>query len=165
MHSAEIREKARKWHNTPIKKRYPKSQAGLCRQLGIDPVTFRIWRKEWESDGHKPIDIGDLPIEEKVKIFDQLLFDLVQDPKTSAKDRELFMKRYGLLVDKSETKVKFELSAEDLSREFLRARRELEAEGNNQMLTRPALLSQPILLDSGQSQQENGEVEGVASSG
>lgn len=95
MISSEIREKAEKWLKTSITTREPKSKAALCRKLGISVPTLNTIEREPKS-GNGFAKLDDLPTDEKVKIFDRLLFQLIQDPKTPSKDRELFAKRYGL---------------------------------------------------------------------
>lgn len=111
------------WLALPEKQRKPRSKSALARKLKVDIST--LWRWE-QGDGH--IVIEGLSIDEKIKIFDKMLFDLVQNPKTPSKDRELFAKRYGLLIDKS-INITVDITADEYARIRNEARRELEAEG------------------------------------
>ncbi|GAG87844.1 unnamed protein product [marine sediment metagenome] len=120
----------------------------LAEKLHITPQTIIRWDKEQPN-------IDTLPVEEQIKMFDKLLYKLAIDKNSPAKLKELFAKRYGLLIDKSETKVKFELTADDLAREILGARRELEDKGMAQVQLRPSIFSGNLRLDSGQDKPKN----------
>lgn len=152
-------DKIEKYLKASITIREPKSKAAFCRSIGITVPTFnkyeelfRRGRKLKPETNHTELD--ELPIDEKIKIFDRLLFQLVQDPKTPSKDRELFAKRYGLLVDKTEHKVEIGFNAEDIARIRSEARRELEAEGfpvkgDGEMRPEQSLLPQEVWEDKG----------------
>ena len=161
----DIRQRAESWLRTPYNRRKPKSRAQFCRDKHISPSTLRNIELGMGNGNSKVDNVIDLLkgfSDEELALFDRKVYEKAMQDNASAKDRELFAKMQGKLIDKSETRVKLELSAEDLSREFLRARRELESSGDNEVLTRPTLLSRPILLGSGQSSNEDGEVGDVA---
>jgi hypothetical protein len=156
MITPEQTQKAIDWLNTSITIRQPKSKQKFCDSVGMSVPTLNKIEKDLRS-GRKvqvgTLVIDDLPIEEKVKIFDSLLFQLVQDPKTPSKDRELFAKRYGLLVDKS-INVEVKIGADELFRARNAARRELEAQGitvagSGKIRPEPPLLSQDIRKGEG----------------
>jgi hypothetical protein len=143
-------DKIEKYLKTSITIREPKSKKAFCKSIGITVPTFNKYeelfkqgRKLKSETNHTELD--ELPIEEKIKIFDRLLFQLVQDPKTPSKDRELFAKRYGLLVDKS-MQVNIDITADDIFRIREEARRELKeagflGEGAGEMHGKPTILS------------------------
>lgn len=121
----EARKKFFDWLALPVEYRDPKTRVALAKKLGISVPTTYIWEKA-QGNGH--VDIENLTIEEKIKIFDKMLFDLIQNPKTPSKDRELFAKRYGLIMDKT-LNIEVKVDADEYTRLRNEARRELEAEG------------------------------------
>jgi hypothetical protein len=151
MITPEQQEKAIKWLNTSITIREPKYKAAFCREIGISAPTLDKIEKDLRSG--KKVQIAgvvfdELPIDEKIRVFDDLLFKLIQDPKTPSKDRELFAKRYGLLIDKS-VNVEVKIGADELFRARNEARRELEAEGfsvvgGGKVRPEPPLLSKDV---------------------
>jgi len=134
------RQRIQDWLAQSPEDRQPKTQAELARQLNTTPQTIIRIGKEQKG----ALDVDALPVEEQIKMFDKLLYKLAIDKNSPAKLKELFAKRYGLLIDKSETRVKFELTADDLAAGVIRARRELESEGMAQVQSESALLSQNI---------------------
>jgi hypothetical protein len=142
-------DKIEKYLKTSITIREPKSKKAFCKSIGITVPTFNKYeelfkqgRKLKSETNHTELD--ELPIEEKIKIFDRLLFQLVQDPKTPSKDRELFAKRYGLLVDKTETKVKISADADELAR--IESEAERRARAFREQNRTPSLQERPSLL-------------------
>jgi len=142
-------DKIEKYLKTSITIRKPKSKKAFCKSINITVPTFNKYEKEFKrgrklksETNHTELD--ELPIEEKIKIFDRLLFQLVQDPKTPSKDRELFAKRYGLLVDKTETKVKISADADELAR--LDAEAERRARAFREQAGAPSLQERPPIL-------------------
>jgi len=156
MHDQETREKAIKWLNTSITIRQPKSKQKFCDRVGISVPTLNKWEAELRSG--KKISLGgvvldDLPAEEQVKVFKRLLFKMVQDPKTPAKDRELFAKMNGLIIDKS-INLEVKIGADELFRARNEARRELEGSGftvvgSGEVRPQPSLLSEDLREDKG----------------
>ena len=116
----EAKQEFRAWLMLPEAQRKPGSKSALARKLKVDIST--LWRWE-QGNGH--IAIEDLSIEEKIKFFDKILFGLVRNPKTPSKDRELFAKRYGLLVDKS-INIEVKVDADEIARRNFEADRELQ---------------------------------------
>jgi hypothetical protein len=144
-------QKYKTWLETPEDQRLPATAAAFGRENSVPQQTLINWRNEINR-GSNRTDFDDLPVEEKIKIFDGLLFQLVQDPKTPAKDRELFAKRYGLLIDKTELSRKTEFSADDIATANFEAERRLkEFRDRNRVESvqeRPALLPDKIREDS-----------------
>ena len=159
---AETRELYNIWKLPPKKERLPHSKAEFARQHGISVQTLCYWdKKDAPADISKRI--ADLSVEEQIKIFDRLLFAIIQNPHATAKDRELFGKRYGLLVEKKEAKVEIGLTADEITRRNLEAERRLREEVYR-ALPRPGveevqgispLLSNEIRLDSEQEHRSD----------
>ena len=127
---------------------------------------YNIWRKEQDKEKkntakarnllaeqiYKKPEDADLDLIQKIKEMDEAVFTAGKVNKIS-KMAEMWYKRHGLLIDKTETKVTLELSADE------RARRESEAdqrarefrEGQGYRVEdvqeRPHLLHNPIRED------------------
>jgi len=84
----------------------------------------------------------DLALIEKIQKMDEAVYNAATVGKVS-RMAELWYKRHGLLVDKSESKVKIELSADDVTRRNLEADRELRESGYRveKVPEKPRLLS------------------------
>lgn len=135
------------WLNTSITIRQPKSKQKFCDSIGISvPTLNKIDTERGKKPRFDTPNIDDLPIDDKIKLFDSLLFQLIQDPKTPSKTLELFAKRYGLLVDKSETKVNIVFNADEYARIDAEAeRRSRDFREQNRTL---GLQEKPLLLPS-----------------
>jgi len=99
------------WLSLPEEEREPKTIRALAEQLGKAESTLWLWKAQLTK-----LD------DDEVDRFKRKLYRDAMKPNATGKDKELYARMKGLLVDKQETKVTLELSADE------RARRELEAE-------------------------------------
>ncbi len=148
-----------------VRKGYPVSWKSMAKYLGVTQQTLINWRKELENGEVNKVDI-EVPTEDKIKLFDDLLFQLASSPNSPAKYKELFARRYGLLLDKIEETHKLEVTADD----YFRIRREAENRvrehneqlgGDRSVLPEPHLLPEQVCVDTEQEHGEDGEVGGV----
>jgi hypothetical protein len=147
----EIKEKAVKWLQTPYNRRDPKTKIGLCRKLHIGKDTLISWEKEL-GNGYNVDNVIDELADMDIDAFQRRVYERTKDPSCPAKVLELQAKMFGLLVDKSETKVNIGFNAEDIARIRNEAKRELESEGftvegSGEVRPQPALLSEKIRED------------------
>lgn len=145
------------WWDTPKPLREPASKAALARKLGITVPTITAWLKT-RTDKHSNFESQS--DEAKIKLFDQLLFQLASDPKSPAKYKELFARRYGLLLDKSEQKLNIGFDADEIARIRNKARRDLESSGiphigDGEVCPQPVLLPQDIREDKRRGKGNN----------
>jgi hypothetical protein len=150
-YNEEAFQKYKIWLETPEDQRKPSTAAQFARDNNTTPQTLARWEQEINrGDNHKEID--ELPVDEQIKIFDKLLYKLAIDPKSPAKVKELFAKRYGLLIDKTELSRKTEFNADDIATANFEAERRLkEFRDRNRVegvQERPALLPDKIREDS-----------------
>jgi len=138
------------WADTPKPLRSLRSKAALGRHLKISVMTIDAWLKERDEREHL-LEDEDL----RVKEVDKIMFQLAKDPKTAAKYKEIFYRRYGKLTDKSETKLKVSLDAGELISIEREARERNISEGyslgEGEVPGEFTLLSPEIREDSGQA--------------
>ena len=121
------RQEFKQWLATPEIDRNPSTLFEFAKKLGIHPRTLGGWKKTFVKQGVKPLpQLQDLTLEQKDKLVDDLLFQLANDPESPAKYKELYLRSRGKLIDKIETKRRFELSADDIIRRNLEANQELD---------------------------------------
>lgn len=94
------------WEISPLEERQPPTQKELARELGCTEQTLINWRK-------KLTETVPLDLEARIQRMDDSLYNDAMKTGATAKMKELWYKRFGLLVDKSEQKVKFELTADE----------------------------------------------------
>ena len=154
------------WLALPKEQRKPKSKREFARKIGVQYITLMAWQRgkdlqPKDKGGYSDItkqtaltkQIGDLPVEEQIQVFDKLLFSIARNPNASSKDRELFAKRYGLLVEKKEMKVGISLNADQIAQQhienqrWLREHGYLEVAGVGQVQPEPGLLPEEIWDD------------------
>lgn len=117
----------RKWLTTSEDTREPPTMGELGLKLRVSESTLNRWKKAEESI--KPR-LDELNVTERDKLFGDLLFQLAMNPATAAKYKELYARYRGMLVDKIETKMRLELSADDIIRRNLEAERQLKSGGH-----------------------------------
>jgi len=119
-------------------------------------------QKGWKYDSEKAL-------EKKLKAIDDSLMERSMAGNTNA--LKIYYQRLGLLTEKTE--VKIGLSADEIARRNLDARRELEGQGYvrgeegqgvEKVQDESSLLHDQLCLDSGQGEAGDSEVGGVASS-
>lgn len=128
------------WLDTPPEERVPKQRKELCKQLGVSQVATYVWRNERERK-RKDEELGLSPDRRFARLsslimeftpqqiweFKKKVYEKAMSPDAKAKDRELFGRLEGLIVEKKEHKVKVGFDADELARaefEFERKRRE-----------------------------------------
>jgi len=133
--AGEKRQRIAIWLKTPILEQKPK--AVLLKDLNINRTTFErikagiiLDKKPTSTElrqrakGLKPIvkgawqmaellDVETLPLTAQKQLFDKLLFQIAMNPASSAKDRELYARRYGLFLDKSQQEVTHKFDASE----------------------------------------------------
>ena len=141
------------WKLIPKKKREPRTKRAFALEHGIVEQTLSNWDKKVTDLDRQ---IGDLSVEEQIKVFKTLMFKIVQNPNAPSMDRKLFAQMHGLITDKAEVKVEIGLTADEITRRNLEAERQLRGEGFR-ALPRPGveevqdispLLPDEVCLDS-----------------
>jgi len=139
---------------------FPTTDRNIAKFLKVTSVTVCNWRKAWgaKNKKNKPQSYSDLSHEEKIEQFDNLLYELANDPKSPSKYKELFARRHGLLVDKTEQKVTHEIDGGTLAREIIKARRELENSGMAQVQSESRVLCEDLRITTGQGEDKDNQV-------
>ena len=107
------------WKNTSITIREPKYKAGLCRELAISLPTLNKYLnppKKKKDKIDQAIDTLAGFTEDELMAFERRAYRRAMEDGASAKHMELFAKLQGMLVDKSEMKVKVSADADELAR-------------------------------------------------
>lgn len=162
------------WEDTPLENRVPKYQSWLAKELNITTGTLINWRKERQETQIVPLKetvqrLGDKAHSESPPNGQKYDSETWLKSRTQDADRDLmkacasgnaqalklFNQLINRLVEKSEQKVKFELSAS----EHFRIRREAErrisevcggANGDRGLLPKQSLLPQEVWKNKGQ---------------
>jgi hypothetical protein len=142
------------WLNIPPEQRFPSTKAEWARMNNVTHATLNNWDKgftEWkklQGSNGSVAKLEGLDGESVVQQFVKLMGQLALDPTRPAKDRELFAKMAGLLIDRSEQKVTLELTGDDYANIEREARRRNLEEGysigEGKMQGQPDLLPQEI---------------------
>ena len=135
--SAEAKQRVIEWLKTPRIYRNPTNREGLAKELGISVSTISTYAQTLRKEGSLPVlaksdkkfdalsrQLMDFTPEEILE-YKRHVYDTAMEKDSSAKDKELFAKIQGLIVDKSEAKVRLELTADDIARRNLEAERKL----------------------------------------
>ena len=139
--SAEAKQRVIEWLKTPRIYRNPTNREGLAKELGISVSTISTYAQTLRKEGSLPVlaksdkkfnalskQLMEFTPEEILE-YKRHVYDTAMEKDSSAKDKELFAKIQGLIVDKSDVKVKFELSADELARIEQQARERNIGEG------------------------------------
>jgi len=132
------------------------------KSLAITPQTWKVWRLQWKESKDKEVATLEAKLETsngdtKTKILDKLADLCLKDGTYRA--GEVWLRATGNLVEKSESKVQFELSAGDNIRIAREAEQRVsefrgEPDGDKGVSQEPPLLSEQVCVDS---EQEHGE--------
>ena len=150
------------WKNTSITIREPKYKAGLCRELVISLPTLNKYLnppKKKKDKIDKAIDTLAGFTEEELMAFERRAYRRAMEEGASAKHMELFAKLQGMLVDKSEMKVKVSADADELARideEAERRASDFRKQNRTPSVQEvPSLLPDKIREDKGQAEGDN----------
>ena len=153
------------WDLTPnerFKAHLPINEDAFRETLSVLPVTFKKWKTEHKA--YKEVEVATLEAkletsdgDTKTKILDKLAELCLEDGTYRA--GEVWLRATGNLVEKSESKVQFELSAGEnirIAREAEQRVSEVrrEPDGDTGLSQEPPLLSEQVCVDS---EQEHGE--------
>lgn len=141
---AEKRERLAQWLATPKYLRNPTGKRGLCQELGVTKVTLIAWEKELKA--LKKEQEANLDTDRLKAVKDMLYKEAVEKGKVNA--AELYLRATGQLVDKTETKLSLELSADQIDKATRDAEARVRAElarlnrGVDSVQEQPAILLQ-----------------------
>ena len=135
--SAEAKQRVIEWLKTPRIYRNPTNREGLAKELGISVSTISTYAQTLRKEGSLPVlaksdkkfnalsrQLMDFTPEEILE-YKRHVYDTAMEKDSSAKDKELFAKIQGLIVDKSKVEMRLELTADDIARRNLEAERKL----------------------------------------
>ena len=133
------------WLGIPPEKRKPATKVELALELNVHPNTLDNWEKN-------PKIPDTLEEGEAKRLLKGLLEAGIQG---NAQAGRIWLLAKGRLVEKSEHKISFD--AGQVTREILRAERELDEVGSGveEVQERTPLLLTDVLQDTGQSQEED----------
>lgn len=120
----EKRTRLAEWLATPKYLRNPPGKRGLCQELGVTKVTLIAWEKELAKLQKEKAANEDNDRLKAVK--DMLYKEAVEKGKVNA--AELYLRATGQLVDKTETKLSLELSADQIDKATRDAEARVRAE-------------------------------------
>ena len=135
--SAEAKQRVIEWLKTPRIYRNPTNREGLAKELGISVSTISTYAQTLRNEGSLPVlaksdkkfnalskQLMEFTPEEILE-YKRHVYDTAMEKDSSAKDKELFAKIQGLIVDKSKVEMRLELTADDIARRNLEAERKL----------------------------------------
>ncbi len=136
----------REWRGVDKKTRISRQEFMHLNHVSITQMS--AYEDEFDK-GNGGLDITQLSHEDKCKLWDKLVADILTHPKHyTSKDREMVGKALGLLVEKTENKnINIDLTGDqyaDIEREAKRRNLEEGFSGEGEMQGQPDLLSQEI---------------------
>lgn len=163
MHDEETKRKAFEWADTSPKVRLPNTKQKFCDGIGISTPTFDTWIKERKNGKGDHLDavidqLADLTDEDMAR-FRRQVYKRAMEANASAKHMELNAKLEGMLVEKTEIRVKLSDDADELARLDAEADRRTKAfreqDGTPSLQEEPPILLGEIREDTGQDKGSN----------